>query len=524
MQVIEKEYVVLGAGPAGLQMGYHLSRQGRDYTILERGEVGQFFRVYPRHRKLISINKVHTGTAPYDVSMRWDWNSLLSDDEPFLLQRFTHEYFPNADSLVDYLAAYARRFQLSVECHAEVVSVEKGPNGFELSTRDGRQYRAQSVIVASGFAREYHPMFEGSEHVIPYSRMSTDREQYRNLRVMVLGKGNSAFETADHLVGHAAAIHVVSPEPLRLAWKTHYVGHLRAVNNNLLDTYQLKGQNSVQNAIIERIEKTPAGYDVTLAYTKTMGEKRVVQVDRVLGCTGFRMDSSIFAESSRPATVRDGKYPELTCSFESINVKGLYFAGTLMHGTDFARANSGFIHGFRHNISALSHILQRDRHGVAWPSRTLAKSSDFTRLILQDLLQSVPLFHQPGVLINVVDLRGEEAVYYQDVPRDYALSSLVPKQGSYLAVSLEFGKHEIPDPFDANDAPDEATIFLHPVLRYIRQGEVAGEIHLRQDLENQWDVPVNVRNLQAFLWETCRLGSPESELERRAETSGAPPC
>jgi hypothetical protein len=145
-------------------------------------------------------------------------------------------------------------------------------------------------------------------------------------------------------------------------------------------------------------------------------------------------------------------------------------------------------------------------------------------LILQDLLQSVPLFHQPGVLINVVDLSGEEAVYYQDVPRDYALSSLVPKQGSYLAVSLEFGKHEIPDPFDANDAPDEATIFLHPVLRYIRQGEVAGEIHLRQDLENQWDVPVNVRNLQAFLWETCRLGSLESELERRAETSGVPPC
>jgi thioredoxin reductase len=522
--VIEKEYIVLGAGPAGLQMGHYLGQLGRDYTVLERGEIGQFFRTYPRHRKLISINKVHTGSAPYDVSMRWDWNSLLSEEDPFLFQRFTHEYFPPADSLVDYLVAYARRFQLSVECHAEVVSIEKTSQGFELELRDGRRYRAQVVVVASGFAREYHPTFEGSEHVIPYGRMSTDREQFKNLRVMILGKGNSAFETADHLVGHAASIHVVSPEPLRLAWKTHYVGHLRAVNNNLLDTYQLKGQNSVQNAIIERIEKTAAGYDVTLAYTKTQGEKRVVQVDQVLGCTGFRMDSSIFAESAKPATVHDGKYPELSCSFESTNVKGLYFAGTLMHGTDFARANSGFIHGFRHNISALSRILERERHGRAWPSKTLPKSADFAQLILQDLLKSIPLFHQPGVLINVVDLSGDSAVYYQDVPRDYALAALVPKHGACLAISLEFGKHEIADPFDANDAPDEATIFLHPVLRYVRQGEVASELHLRQDLENQWDLPLNARNLQAWLFEVCRLGSPEQQPANRPEASGDMPC
>lgn len=38
------EYCVLGAGPAGLQMGYFLSNAKRDYIILERNSgPGSFF-------------------------------------------------------------------------------------------------------------------------------------------------------------------------------------------------------------------------------------------------------------------------------------------------------------------------------------------------------------------------------------------------------------------------------------------------------------------------------------------------
>ena len=31
---------------------------------------------------------------------------------------------------------------------------------------------------------------------------------------------------------HHFTSYMLSPNPLRLAWNTHYVGHLRAVNNN----------------------------------------------------------------------------------------------------------------------------------------------------------------------------------------------------------------------------------------------------------------------------------------------------
>ncbi|GAB3879423.1 hypothetical protein GCM10029964_031750 [Kibdelosporangium lantanae] len=42
------DYLVIGAGPAGLQLGYFLERAGRDYLILEAGPAaGSFFRTFP---------------------------------------------------------------------------------------------------------------------------------------------------------------------------------------------------------------------------------------------------------------------------------------------------------------------------------------------------------------------------------------------------------------------------------------------------------------------------------------------
>ena len=43
------------------------------------------------------------------------------------------------------------------------------------------------------------------------------------------GHGNSAFETADAIYGHASVVHIAGRSRVRLAWETHYVGDLRCV-------------------------------------------------------------------------------------------------------------------------------------------------------------------------------------------------------------------------------------------------------------------------------------------------------
>ena len=77
-------YLIIGAGPAGLQLGYFLDRAGLDYQILERADsAGAFFQSFPRHRRLISVNKVETGYDDPEKNLRWDLNSLLGDGPRF---------------------------------------------------------------------------------------------------------------------------------------------------------------------------------------------------------------------------------------------------------------------------------------------------------------------------------------------------------------------------------------------------------------------------------------------------------
>src|SRR6266508_4098479 len=82
------DYAVIGAGPAGLQLGYFLQRAGRDYVVLEAGPTaGTFYRTFPRHRRMISINTPHTGWHDPEKDLRVDWNSLLSNDPELRLDR-----------------------------------------------------------------------------------------------------------------------------------------------------------------------------------------------------------------------------------------------------------------------------------------------------------------------------------------------------------------------------------------------------------------------------------------------------
>jgi 2-polyprenyl-6-methoxyphenol hydroxylase-like FAD-dependent oxidoreductase len=60
------EYLVVGAGPAGLQMGRFLHGAGRDYLIVEAGpEPAGFFRRFPRHRVLSTDDNSLFDGAPF---------------------------------------------------------------------------------------------------------------------------------------------------------------------------------------------------------------------------------------------------------------------------------------------------------------------------------------------------------------------------------------------------------------------------------------------------------------------------
>jgi thioredoxin reductase len=488
------DYLIIGAGPAGLQLASLLGRDGRDYLVLEAGEsAGTFFRTFPRHRQLISINKIWTGSDDPEFNLRSDWNSLLTDDPGLLFKRYSARYFPAADDLVRYLGDFAAG--LNVRYEARVRRVAFADGAFEVTA--DRSYRARRVIVATGVSRMHIPDIPGAELAERYDTVSTDPQDFVNQRVLIIGKGNSAFETADALVETAAVIHVAGPHAVRLAWQTHFVGHLRAVNNNFLDTYQLKSQNAVLDGTVERIvRRDGGGFRVDFRYARTVEAIRVIEYDRIILCTGFAFDASPFDLSARPRLAIDDRFPVQSAAFESVNVPGLYFAGTLTQQRDFKKSTNGFIHGFRYSARALKRILDARHHDRPWPATALEATPEaITDAIIARIMRTSALWQQFAVLADVVLLGDGGARYLEELPVAYFREQ--HRTGTALAVTLEYGPgHDEVDPFDItvpriaeNDAAaaQDAT-YLHPVVRAYRDGELVATHHLAENLENQWNL------------------------------------
>ncbi len=511
------DYIILGAGPAGLQMGYFMQRSGWDYLILEGADgPGDFFRMFPRHRTLISINKRHTGFDDAELRLRMDWNSLISDDLRMLFPNYSAKFFPRADDMVKYLEDFVTNFSLNVEYSARVDQIDR-PDQFTLRTVDGEEYRCRRLIVATGLSQPNTPDIPGIELAAPYHLASIDPRDYLDQRVLVIGKGNSAFETADNLIETTAEVHVAGPHALQFAWRTHFVGHLRAVNNNLLDTYQLKSQNAVLDAEVLNIRKQDDQFAVKLSFVRANEVHKELLYDRVIVCTGFRFDDSLFTGACQPKLAINDRFPAQTAQWESINVPDLFFSGTLMQQRDYKRSTSGFIHGFRYGVRSLHRMLGDRYHAAAWPARRIRTDSRaLADAVLTRVNKTSALWQLFGFLGDLLVCDDEQATYLEELPVEYIPESRWGNSQNYFVITLEYGPdHARVDPFDIdvarvaqNDAQQAFDAqYLHPVVRHFRHGQLLSEHHVAENLENQWDGPAHRQPLEEFF--SGRIGVPD---------------
>ena len=91
---IYNEYIILGCGPAGLQLGFYLHKLNKNYIILEKNDkAASFFDKYPHSGELISINKRFNNSNKDDFNLRHDWNSLCNDYN-LQFKDFSDDYYP----------------------------------------------------------------------------------------------------------------------------------------------------------------------------------------------------------------------------------------------------------------------------------------------------------------------------------------------------------------------------------------------------------------------------------------------
>jgi putative flavoprotein involved in K+ transport len=175
--------VVIGAGQAGLAAGYHLSRAGARFLILDGGRrIGESWRRRWDSLRLFTPNR-HNGLP-----------GLPFPGDPSAL--------PGKDEVADYLEGYAARLGLPVQLEARVSALDHGGSQFVVRSTMGN-YTATSVIVATGaFNRPHTPAFGAALSSGIHQLHSSDYQSPSQLPegdVLVVGAGNSGAQIAIEL-------------------------------------------------------------------------------------------------------------------------------------------------------------------------------------------------------------------------------------------------------------------------------------------------------------------------------------
>ncbi len=505
--------IILGAGPGGLQMGYFFKKLGLDYLILDKAsEVGSFFRKFPIGRKLISFNVARKGEDPY-FAMRSDWNSFNQRDSenPVWFPEFDSDELPSAESLVKYFEAFHSRHILNTQLNTEISKISKHDDQFELHAENDRIYHCSNLYVATGYNKNKTPSFDGVEHCLTYWESDFKRDQFLNKSVLIIGKGNSALELADYLQGCTSSTSIVSPNPIKEATHTRYVGHVRRTHGMIFDKNMLKVGSSIFNANVKCV--TPAhngvGYNVTLDYTY---DPRIIEkyFDYVILATGFRFDETIFDESCTPELCNGSKFMAQTPEYESTNVPNLFALGAQMHALDFNKAAGGFIHGFRWSEEFLAKLILKKQTGtdLAFTYFLSDQATELFKHVIERLSYSPELFQMNAVFGDFIVKVDGGYKYYESFPVAYVTNGLLVdlQHNEFLQITLENGI-DVLNPFDPKtrnksnmeklSASD--SFFIHPVVRHYKNLECVNQFELLEDEDNSWGQEYYTRPFIEFL-------------------------
>ena len=320
------ETIVIGAGQAGLAVGYHLAHRGRPFVILESAQ-----RVGDNWRRRFDSLRLFT-PARYDALPGYD--VPLDGWE-----------FPTKDQLADYLESYARHFELPVVTGVTVDSLRREGDHYVVQAGPHR-FEADNVVVASGtFNDPIVPQFASE---LDPSILQLHSAEYRNpgqLRegpVLVVGCSHSGADIAlEVAAGHRTVLsgraHGEIPFALegrvgRTALPVLWFMWNRVLTMNTPLGRRVRPKIRAGGAPLLRVKRahlTAAGVERTDARVAgardgrpLLDDGRVLDVANVVWCTGFGKDVSWI---ELPVTGEDG-WPEQDRGVVAAH-PGLYFLG-----------------------------------------------------------------------------------------------------------------------------------------------------------------------------------------------------
>lgn len=283
------DVAVVGAGQAGLAIGYFLGQQGRRFVIFDSAD--------------------SVGSAWRD---RWDSLVLFTprryDSLPGLTFSGDPDGYPNRDEVIAYLDQYAASFDLPIEFNSPVRSLMKRNGRFVVESPD-RVIEADQVVVATG-PFQVQNLSAMSDQLAPevFQTHSTGYRRPSDVpegEVVVVGGGNTGFQIAKELsASHTVHLAIGSrqtPLPQRvlgrdLFWWLTKLGVLEKTVDSRIGRRARDRDTLIGSSSRELKRRYGVGLKPRVVgasgRTLTFADSTELEVDAVIWATGYRPDHS----------------------------------------------------------------------------------------------------------------------------------------------------------------------------------------------------------------------------------------
>lgn len=307
------DVIIVGAGPAGLGIGILLQKLGIYYVILEKSSVAASFEKWPKETRFISPS--FTG----NFFKMPDLNAITPDTSPAFELLTEH---PTGKEYANHLQSVAKYFQLAIDTHVEVKSIENKTDSFIVNTSQER-YGCKMIIWAAGeYQYPKKKSFEGDDLCSHYSEVSSFSE-VKGQETVVIGAYESGFDAAVHLVNKGKKVTLIDD--------SEYLDLVKSDSSYSLSPYTRDRVRDVLQDIDyhkkTRAEKVEVINDRYIITTDT--GKKFSADDKPINCTGFSTSLKLV----RPFFNFKKGYPLLTEYDESRKTSNLFLVGPqVKHG------------------------------------------------------------------------------------------------------------------------------------------------------------------------------------------------
>lgn len=175
----DADFVIVGAGPAGLAAALRAKELGVSVLVLDAEQAGGTILQYPR-RKLVL-------TRPVDIPLYGR------------LERDQYE----KEELLEIWQEIPGRFSIDLRPGHRMTDVRQGPGGLEVLVGE-RAFRARRVLLAMGRRGNPRRLGVPGEDLPKVAYRLIDAGSYENRDVLVVGGGDSAVEAAIALSVHGS--------------------------------------------------------------------------------------------------------------------------------------------------------------------------------------------------------------------------------------------------------------------------------------------------------------------------------